>query len=128
MQKWMSPTVAARGLVGANGGVLSKYAAVVLASARAQWAGWSACAPDHRPAPVLAGAPDGAGRIESFAVHYARGVPALGVAVGQTANGARFIANPADPETLARMVADDPLGAPVALSTVEGKGRFVFAA
>lgn len=116
----------ARGLVGANGGLLSKYAALVLSAAPAQWAGWSACAPAAPPAPLLADLPQGSGRIASYTIHYVRGAPALGVAVGQLADGQRFVANPADPATLARMVADDPLGAPVQLSAVEGKGQFVF--
>ena len=116
----------ARGLVGANGGLLSKYAALVLSAAPAPWAGWSACTAAEPPAPPLADQPQGAGRIASYTIHYTRGAPALGVAVGQLANGQRFVANPADAATLARMVADDPLGAPVQLCAIEGKGQFVF--
>lgn len=93
------------GLVGANGGFQSKYAALVLSGRAAPWRGLSHEAiqrtldavPDVAPRAVASGA----GTIETWTVWRNRGEPAKAIAIGRTDDGARFIANAADAATLA---------------------------
>ncbi|MGA8848187.1 MAG: enoyl-CoA hydratase-related protein, partial [Nocardioides sp.] len=85
------------GLVGANGGALSKYAVGVYSTAPGSWehghderlqAGLDAV-PDH---PVAHEA-DGWGRIETWTVRYAAGEPVGAIVVGLLDDGRRFLAN-----------------------------------
>ena len=112
------------GLVGANGGFQSKYAALVLSTAPAQFPGWSE-AVQHRPAPPeLADLVEGSGTIETYTVVHGRGGPTYAVAIGRLSDGRRFIARSDDPATLAAMEADDPLGRQVALSNDGERNAF----
>ncbi|CAN5189436.1 hypothetical protein BH09ACT12_BH09ACT12_01690 [soil metagenome] len=85
------------GLVGANGGTLSKYSVGVYSTAPGAWqAGHDErlqaeldAAPDH---PVAIEA-DGWGRIETWTVRYSRGRPRSAVVVGLLDDGRRFLAN-----------------------------------
>jgi acetyl-CoA C-acetyltransferase len=116
------------GLVCANGGFQSKYAAMVLSPRPAAWR-----ALVHDPIQVqldevadvvpLAMA-QGIGRIETYTVARNKGVPAQAIAIGRTANGERFIANAADEATLARADDHDLIGATVSLSFDGQLNRF----
>ena len=116
------------GLVGANGGFQSKYAALVLSTEPAEFPGWSE-AIQRRPAPPeLADLVEGSGTIETYTVVQGREGATYSVAIGRLPDGRRFIARSDDPATLAAMDADDPLGRQVALSNDGERNAFTLAA
>ena len=116
------------GLVGANGGFQSKYAALLLSTQPAEFSGWSE-AVQHRPAPPeLAGLVGGSGTIETYTLVHGREGPTYAVAIGRLPDGRRFIARGDDPATLAAMEADDPLGGQVALSNDGERNAFTLGA
>ncbi len=116
------------GLVGANGGYQSKYAAMVLSSAPTPWHPLEHAAiqaqldavPDVVPVAQAAGT----GRIETYTVWRAKGVPATAIAIGQMDDGQRFVANAADEVTLARAAGEDLIKAAVALTFDGQRNRF----
>jgi acetyl-CoA C-acetyltransferase len=111
------------GLVGANGGFQSKYAALLLSTQPAAFPGWSE-AIQHRPAaPVLADL-EGTGTIDTYTVVHGREGPTYAVAIGSLPDGRRFIARSDDPATLIAMEASDPLGRQVALSNDGERNTF----
>jgi acetyl-CoA C-acetyltransferase len=85
------------GLVGANGGTLSKYSVGVYSTAPGEWQDGHDdrlqaeldAIPDH---PVALEA-DGWGQIETWTVQYAGGEPRSAVVVGLLDDGRRFLAN-----------------------------------
>ena len=112
------------GLVGANGGFQSKYAALLLSAQPAAFPGWSE-AIQHRPAaPVLADLVQGTGTIDTYTVVHGREGPTYAVAIGSLPDGRRFIARSDDPATLIAMEASDPLGRQVALSNDGERNTF----
>ncbi len=117
------------GLVCANGGFQSKYAALVLSPRAAPWRPLV-----HDPIQAkLDAVPDvvplaqaqGRGVIETYTVARNKGVPAQAIAIGRTASGERFIANAADEATLAHAAHHDLIGATVALHHDGQRNRFV---
>jgi acetyl-CoA C-acetyltransferase len=115
------------GLVGANGGFQSKYAALVLSTEPIPFPGWSAARRPDDGAPVVADLVEGAGTIETYTVVHGRDGPTYAVAIGRLPDGKRFIARSDDPATLAAMQARDPLGAQVALSNDGERNAFTLA-
>jgi len=118
------------GLVGLNGGMLSKYGAMVLSTAPADWKG---CRHDEiqaeidaEPMPPVTRTPSGRGKVLTYTVNYKAGVPALGIVFGELDTGERFIANNADAETLAEMVAEDSLGRTLFVRHTPAGNRFAF--
>ncbi len=118
------------GLVGANGGFQSKYAALVLSPQPAPWRAMVhqpiQAALDAVPDVVPVAEADGPGTIETYTVWRNKGVPANAIAIGQLADGRRFIANAADEATLARAADEDLLGAAVTLAFDGKRNRFAF--
>ncbi len=112
------------GLVGANGGFQSKYAALVLSSRPGGFTGWSEAVQHHPAPPELAELVQGRGTIETYTVIHGRDGPAYAVAVGRLPDGRRFIARSDDPATLAAMVEHDPLGAEVSLANDGERNSF----
>lgn len=118
----------ASGLVCANGGFQSKYAAMVLSGAPAAWQPLVHEAIQAR----LDAVPDvetlaeagGTGTIGTYTVWRAKGVPANAIAIGTLADGRRFVANAADEATLAFAADNDLIGRPVALSFDGKRNRF----
>ncbi|MFA9200287.1 MAG: hypothetical protein ACEQR8_03740 [Cypionkella sp.] len=104
------------GLVGANGGFQSKYAALVLSTRPAEFAGWSEAVQHRLDPPELADRVEGSGTIETYTVVHGREGPTYAVAVGRLTDGRRFIARSDDPATLTAIQVRDPLGARVSLS------------
>ena len=107
------------GLVGANGGFLSKYSVGVYATAPAAWRGFDS-APLQRQidawtAPALA--PDFAGEaaIETYTIDYAGPAP-RGTVIGRTAANERVVAVAEDEALVRRMIAEEPLGGSVTLA------------
>jgi acetyl-CoA C-acetyltransferase len=105
------------GLVGANGGHMSKYAAGVY-STRAR--AFRVCDSrgiqaqvDALPVPQVVFEADGSGVIESYTVVYGKDGPTHAIVVGRLdASGERFFANTheTDRETLDALIDNDPLG------------------
>ena len=104
------------GLVGANGGFLSKYSVGVYGAAPRAWAPFTSSALqaeiDAWPAPRLVEA--GQGEIETYTIDYGGKTPTVTI-VGRTGDGARFVAmsDPADPGLAGRMAVEEPLGGAV---------------
>jgi acetyl-CoA C-acetyltransferase len=106
-------------LVGANGGVMSKYSAGVYSTTPAPWApdrsadlqaeidGWDA--------PEQAHVADGPAVIETYTVKHARDGGRTGIVVGRLdRDGRRFIARGDDPDLLDLLTAaKEPIGQPV---------------
>jgi acetyl-CoA C-acetyltransferase len=119
------------GVVGANGGFLSKhsvgvYSATAPASAfvRGDDAGLQA---QLRAAPgaLLEPAPLGKAIIETYSLVWRDGAPQRAIVFGRlAATGARFAATSKEGAVLARMVADDPLGAEILVHTADKGASF----
>ena len=104
------------GLVGANGGIMSKYSAGVYSTTPAPWTpdrsgelqeeidGWAA--------PEQARYADGPATIETYTVKYARDGARTGIVVGRLdAGGSRFVAKGDDPDLLDLLTAaKEPIG------------------
>lgn len=121
----MRDTPGGYGLVGANGGFQSKYAALVLSAEPTSFAGWSASPRPGDGAPEVAGLVEGTGTIETYTVVYGKDGPTYAISIGALPDGRRFIARADDAETVGAMVADDPLRKTVNL-TNDGEERNTF--
>ena len=118
------------GLVAVNGGFLSKYGAAVLSTTPAEW---TPCKKegiqrllDAEPRPKITRMAEGPAKILSYTINYAKGVPAQAIVVGELEDGTRFLANQADPETLAEAVEKDPLGRAIYVTHRPEGNRFLF--
>ncbi|KAA0096852.1 acetyl-CoA acetyltransferase [Mycolicibacterium sp. P1-18] len=111
------------GLVGANGGVMSKYSVGVYSTEPAEWA------PDRGKAlqADIAALPkvsvtrnaDGPGTVETYSVRYDWPVT-TGVIIGRLdADGSRFMALSDDDDLVALMTGGDPLGAAITVTSNE---------
>ena len=107
------------GLVGANGGIMSKYSAGVYSTTPAAWApdrsadlqaeidGWAA--------PEQARYADGPATVETYTVKHGRNGVRTGIVVGRLdADGSRLVAKGDDPDLLDLLTeAQEPIGQPV---------------
>ncbi|HJY39491.1 MAG TPA: acetyl-CoA acetyltransferase [Steroidobacteraceae bacterium] len=122
------------GLIGANGGHMSKYAVGIYSTRPAQF-GRCDSSPlqlqvDSWPAPTVADEADGPATIESYTVVHGKTGLSHAVVVGRLdGTGERFLANTHDEDdrTLQSMIEDDPLGATIHVRSFEYGNRFVFA-
>lgn len=118
---------AAYGLVGANGGFLSKYSVGVYSARPKAWSAFDSRdlqrEVDAWPAPAPAPVGALAGIVETYTIDYGRDPP-QGAIVGRTQAGERFVAmtDPSHPDVVLQMQASDPLGAPV-LCRLDERGR-----
>jgi acetyl-CoA C-acetyltransferase len=107
------------GLVGANGGMMSKYSAGVYSTAPAAWTPDASkdlqAEIDGWPVPEQARYADGPAVIETYTVKHGRDGARTGIVVGrQDSDGRRFVAKGDDPELLQLLTAaKEPIGAPV---------------
>lgn len=124
-----------RALVTANGGILSKHAAVVLANnpnagqgAPLQLEQGLPAAVSHEDIPTrpLADSPR-SGTAISYTVIYERKKPDLAIVLGETDDGERFLANSDEPAIVEALKRDSPIGRRLALSPAEQSYRFQFA-
>ena len=101
----------ALGLVGANGGFLSKYSVGIYSTAPKAWAGFDSRAlqaeVDAWPAPALDPAFAGEAAIETYTIDYSGPQPRATVIASSPA-GARVVAMADDPDQVAEMIARDP--------------------
>lgn len=120
------------GLVGANGGYLSKYSVGIYSTRPAAFAPCDSKGLqdeiDSWPAPAISDKPDGWATIETYTVVYAKGVPDYAVVVGRTGSGERFLANTEaeDSETVEDMLESDPLGRRIFVRSTNRGNRFTF--
>jgi acetyl-CoA C-acetyltransferase len=117
----------ATGLIGANGGFLSKYSVGVYGAAPRPFAPFSSTAlqatVDGWEKPELTDAGDGA--VETYTIDYAGKAPVATV-VARDGHGARFVAqtDPDHPALAIRMAEEEPLGAHIH-ATLNDKGRAI---
>ena len=107
-----------KGLVGANGGFLSKYSAGIYAATPGYAAADNRSLQadiDGRPAPAMDFTFTGEASIETYTIDYAR-QPPRAVVIARTHAGLRTVGSTDDPNTVAGMVAYDPLGGSVTLT------------
>lgn len=116
------------GLVGANGGFQSKYAALVLSAEPAAFLGWSEAVQKRAASPQLAELAEGSGTIVTYTVVHGREGPTYAVVIGNLPDDRRFIARSDDPATLAAMEANDPHGRRVTLTNDGERNTFSLAA
>lgn len=121
------------GVVGANGGNLSKHAVGVYSCTPKPFAVVSSdaaqAALNQLPEVVLAEQADGFGRVETYTVLWDKNGPTTGIIVGRLeADNRRFVANtaPGDTETLAQMSDADPLLLRVVVESETAGNRFRF--
>ena len=122
------------GLVGANGGYLTKHSAGIYAKT-APIKGWqeadSAALSKivaSQATPEFAVYADGAAKIESYSVEYERKGPKRGYVVGRLPDGRRFYAHTAhkDMETIQTLLDDDPLEKTIFVTSKGPGNRFTF--
>lgn len=114
------------GLVGANGGILSKYSVGVYSTAPAEWkpdrnaelqsqvAGW--------PTQAVTETADGRGTVETYTVRRDDGRP-TGIIIGRLDDGTRFLSTTEDDELIALLIDGDPLGHPVRVRSFDYGNR-----
>lgn len=123
----------AYGLVGANGGHLSKFSAGVYSTRPRAFGKCDSRAiqaqVDAQPAPRLAADADGPATIETYTVVYGKEGPTHAIVVGRLeGSGDRFFANThdGDTETLQALVANDCLGLPAYVRSFGLGNRIAF--
>ncbi|ORB27498.1 acetyl-CoA acetyltransferase [Mycolicibacterium parafortuitum] len=117
------------GLVGANGGIMSKYSVGIYSTTPVDWRTSRSADLNaqiaERPAVPVVKTPDGAGTIETYSVRYDWPVR-TGIIVGRLdADGSRFMATTEDADLVALMSDGDPLGAKVTVTPTDNGNRAV---
>ena len=118
------------GLVGANGGFLSKYSVGIYSTKARDWRGFDSHALqaeiDAWPAPVLAPAAPGAGTIQTYTIDYSGQAPRALIIGALDDGGGRFIAasGPEDGALTRSMIDQEPIGGRVVLD-VDDVGRSI---
>ena len=122
------------GLVGANGGILSKHS-IGLYSRTSPQNGWQACDNralqtdvDKAELPPVDHNPQGRAIIETYSVSFHRGIPSSGYIIGRTAEGRRFLGctDSGDCETPLQMLSEDPIGKVIYVTNMGPGNRFTF--
>jgi acetyl-CoA C-acetyltransferase len=119
MVRAMRESPGSHGLVGANGGTLSKYSVGVYSTTPRSWRADRSAALQAelqaRPVVEVAQVPEGSARIETYTMRHTKSGP-VGIMVGRLdADGRRFLANPAtgDDDLLDLLVVGEPIGAQI---------------
>lgn len=118
------------GLVGANGGILSKYSVGVYSTSPAEWqADRSAHAQKQVadwPTEKVTEQADGVGTVETYTVRRDDGRP-TGVIIGRLDDGSRFLSTTEDDELIALLIEGDPLGRRVRVRSFDYGNRCTLA-
>jgi acetyl-CoA C-acetyltransferase len=109
------------GVVGANGGRMSKYSVGVYTAQPTPWRPFDSTALPAKldAAPTAPQADSGDGDVETYTIDYAETQPRA-LVVGRTDAGARFVAGSTDAAIVQQMIDNDPLKARVKTRTDEG--------
>jgi acetyl-CoA C-acetyltransferase len=115
------------GLVGANGGILSKYSVGIYSTTPVDWRPDRSAQLNEQisalPKIKVTKEPDGAATIETYSVRYDWPIRA-GIIVGRLdADGSRFMATTDDEDLVALMSDGDPLGANISVWSSEHGNR-----
>ena len=122
------------GLVGANGGFLSKHC-VGLYGASAPELGWrnsdeDALSPrvNVQATPGVITHADGRARIEGYSVEFGKNGPVRGYVIGRLENGQRFmgVTDRGDKETVSELLNRDPLARTIYVTSKGPGNRFTF--
>ncbi len=118
------------GLVGANGGIMSKYSVGVYSTTPVGWkpdrsAELQAQVGTWPTQPVTENA-QGAGTVETYTVRRDDGRP-TGIVIGRLDDGSRFLSTTEDHELIALLVDGDPLGHSVRVRSFEYGNRCTLA-
>jgi len=122
------------GLVGANGGFLSKHA-IGIYGTQAPQKGFRLADPaaldakvQAQKSPILAEYADGRAIIESYSVEFSSKGPKRGFIMGRLEDGRRFLGSTdrADKETVQELLSDDALGREVFVTSKGPGNRFSF--
>ena len=101
------------GLVGANGGILSKYSVGVYSTAPVQWKPDRSTQAQQQvadwPTVAVTENADGVGTVETYTVRRDDGRP-TGIIIGRLDDGGRFLSTTEDDELIALLIDGDPLG------------------
>lgn len=113
----MRETPGAFGLVGANGGIMSKYSVGIYSGVPVEWkpddSAYLCAEVAARPAVHVTEQANGTGTIETYSVRYDWPVP-TGIVVGRLdADDSRFLALSEDSDLLALLTHGEPIGAPI---------------
>ena len=119
------------GLVGANGGIMSKYSAGIYSTTPVDWRTDHSAELNEQIAALpkieVTKEPDGAATIETYSVRYDWPIR-TGIIVGRLdAGGARFMATTDDDDLVALMSDGDPLGANISVWSTEHGNRAALA-
>jgi acetyl-CoA C-acetyltransferase len=117
------------GLVGVNGGTLSKYSVGIYSTTPRAWttdrSGALQSDLDVRPVAAFTQAPEGNARIETYTVRHTKSGP-VGIIVGRLdSNDTRFLANPVDgdDELTDLLVDGEPVGAHIVVQPHEAGNK-----
>ena len=123
-----------RGLITANGGMMSKHAALVLGNdperaTRIDWGADSALTVDCSDIPIrpVCAVPQ-EGRIVSYTLIARRNAADLGVVLAETPAGERFVAVSAATDVAAELSLGSPIGRQIRMHAAAGQVEFSFAA
>jgi acetyl-CoA C-acetyltransferase len=122
------------GLVGANGGTLSKYSVGVYSTTPRAWRPSRSAALQSdllgRAVPAVTAVPEGSARIETYTVRHTKTGP-VGIIVGRLlADDSRFLANPTEgsDELLDLLMDAEPVGALISVQAHETGNRATLSA
>lgn len=117
---------AAAGLVGANGGFLSKYSVGIYSTVPREWRDWSDGQLQERidavSAVEVAREASGRFQVEAYTVLYRQGAPERAIVVARSQQGRRAVAQSAEGDvlTVEAAVAIDPIKRPVDIEAMPG--------
>lgn len=101
------------GLVGANGGILSKYSVGIYSTSPVEWQPDRSARAQKQvadwPTETVTEQADGVGSVETYTVRRDDGRP-TGIIIGRLDDGSRFLSTTEDDELIALLIDGDPLG------------------
>ncbi|OBI02694.1 acetyl-CoA acetyltransferase [Mycobacterium scrofulaceum] len=101
------------GLVGANGGILSKYSVGIYSTSPVEWQPDRSAQAQKQvadwPTETVTEQADGVGTVETYTVRRDDGRP-TGIIIGRLDDGSRFLSTTEDDELIALLIDGDPLG------------------
>ena len=118
------------GLVGANGGILSKYSVGIYSTAPAEWKPDRGAQAQEQvanwPTEAVTERADGAATVETYTVRRDDGRP-TGIIIGRLDDGSRFLSTTEDDELIALLIDGDPLGHSVRVRSFDYGNRCTLA-